>query len=57
MCIGETIMGRWDNREKALDLNNEGVDLYEQGYFEESIECYNESFWLNPEDENVWFHK
>ena len=47
-------MGRWDDKEKALDLNNDGVDLFEQGDFEGSIACYNESIWLNPEDEIVW---
>ena len=57
MCIGETIMDRWDDREKAFDLNNDGVDLYEQGYFEEAIKCFDKAIWLNPDDDLLWVHK
>jgi len=29
-------MGRWNDKEKALDLNNDGVDLFEQGGLDKS---------------------
>jgi len=48
---------RWDDREKAFDLNNDGVDLYEQAKFEESLACYNESISLNPKEGLAWFNK
>ena len=50
-------MDRWDDREKADDLNNDGVDLCDQGQFEEAIKCFDEAIRLNPEDKLVWFHK
>ena len=57
MYIGETIMGRWDDKEKASDLSSDGSDFYDQGKLEESVACYNESLRLNPEDEVAWFNK
>jgi tetratricopeptide (TPR) repeat protein len=50
-------MDRWDNREKADDLNNDGVDLFDQGCFEDAIKCFDEAIRLNPKDELLWYHK
>jgi tetratricopeptide (TPR) repeat protein len=71
MCIGETIMDRWDDREKAwddeekawddqekaLELYNDGVDFCEQEKFVEALACFNASILLNPEEEDTWCFK
>ena len=42
-------MDTWDDREKADDLNNDGVDLCDQGQYDEAIKCFDEAIWLNPQ--------
>ena len=39
-------MDRWDNREKADDLNNDGIDLYDQWCFEDAIKCFDQAISL-----------
>mgnify|MGYP006424353483 CR=1 FL=1 len=42
-------MGRFDDKEKALDLNEKGIDLYELERYEEAIACFDEAIRLDPE--------
>ena len=46
-------MGRFDDKEKALDLNEKGVELSELERYEESIACCDQLIKLNPEFQNA----
>ena len=47
-------MGRFDDKEKALDLNEKGIDLYELERHEEAIACFDEAIRLDPELSDAW---
>ena len=50
-------MGRFDDKEKALDLNEKGIDLYELERHEEAIACFDEAIRLDPELSDVHYNK
>ena len=50
-------MGRFDDKEKALDLNEKGVELSELERYEEAIACYDKAISLDPELSDAWYNK
>lgn len=43
--------------EKAWDLNNRGYSLYNIGYAQESIRCFDEALKITPEIPELWLNK
>ena len=55
--MGFYIVGRFDDREKALDLHEKGIDLCELERYEEAIACFDAAIRLDPRLSDAWNNK
>jgi len=45
------------SQQTAEEWYNKGVDLYNQGNYDEAIKCYDEAIKLNPQLTEAWSNK
>jgi len=45
------------SQQTAEEWYNKGVDLYDQGNYDEAIKCYDEAIKLNPQLAEAWSNK